>query len=131
MRLGDPLTDPRRLPSLEQYALANCVATPYGLREGLIDKDGTLTAKGARALKEDAQARHDDALQRNMVSSLSASHMIILGKLIRSEDLTDDEAREARDLFISPMVDRDKWGRVTGINSFGRKVYGLAAGRTY
>lgn len=128
---ADPLTDPRRLPSLEQYALANAIATPYLRQRGLIDLDGTLTSEGVAALKADADSRHEDAVHRNIIVGMKAAHMVILGKLIREEELTSKEWRDAISLELSSMVNRSRDGRTLTINSHGRQVYGLAAGRTY
>lgn len=126
---ADPLTDPRRLPSIEQFALANRTSTPWLRRMGYMTDDGRTPA-GDEALRLDADSRHEDALQRNVISGMKAAHMVILGKLIRDEALTGDEFREALSIELAPWINRARSGEIK-VNSFGRQVYGLAAGRTY
>lgn len=124
-----PFDDPRRLPSVEQFALANRVETPF-LREKGFMAGNEITPAGVQALKDDGDARHDDALMRNVVPSITASHMVILKKLIDDVELTDVEWRQARCNDLCSCITRLPGGEMR-INNHGRHVYSLASGRTY
>lgn len=124
-----PFDDPRRLPSVEQFALANRTATPFLREKGYMDSGG-ITPAGVQALRDDGAARHDDALMRNTVPSISADMMGILKKMIDGVELTDREFREARCNELCSCITRLPGGEMQ-INDHGRHVYTLAAGRTY
>ena len=123
------LEDPRRLPSVEQFALANNIATPFLREKGYMTDDG-ITPAGVQALRDDGNARHDDALMRNVVPNISANHMGLLKKLIDGVEFTDMEWQQSRCIELSACIDRLPGG-VMKISEHGRHVYSLAAGRTY
>ena len=122
-----PFDDPRRLPSVEQFALANAFETPFLREKGYI-AGSEITPAGVQALRDDGAARHDDALMRNTVPNITANLMGILKKMIEGVELTDREFREARCNELSACITRLPSGEMR-INDHGRHVYVLSAGR--